>query len=185
MGYFTWDLLHPIDSVTIFSSSSVIEKPVKQVWTQVTWPVVTHLIMFIALWYHSLVPRPPHPAFVACNTKSGGKAWKDLSHDACHCWCHIQSAHIWACSLPFTILSQNSVRSFCSVCPVSPIATGLIVASCSTWRQQRHKSRDKSFQAFPPLFILQATKAGHGGLGARLTASLPILCLGAVIESEY
>jgi len=34
----------------------------------------------------SLIPRPPHPAFVACITKGGGEAWKDLSHDAC-CWC--------------------------------------------------------------------------------------------------
>ena len=32
-------------------------------------------------------------------------------------------------SLPFTLLSLNSVRSFCSVCPASSIATGLIVAS--------------------------------------------------------
>ena len=32
----------------------------------------------------SLVPRPPPSAFVvACSTKSGGKAWKDLSCDAC------------------------------------------------------------------------------------------------------
>jgi len=35
---------------------------------------------------------------------------------------------------------------------------------------QRHASRDKSFQAFPLLFVLQATKAGHGGLGMRLPA---------------
>ena len=33
----------------------------------------------------SLVPRPPHPAFVPCSMKSGGKPWKDFSHDAC-CW---------------------------------------------------------------------------------------------------
>ena len=26
---------------------------------------------------HGLIPRPPCPAFVACSTKSGGKAWKD------------------------------------------------------------------------------------------------------------
>jgi len=37
-----------------------------------------------------------------------------------------------------------------------------------TWCQQQHASRDKSVQAFPPLFILQATKAGRGGLGTRL-----------------
>ena len=30
------------------------------------------------------------------------------------------------------------------------------------------KARLKSVQTFPPLFILQATKAGHGGLGTRL-----------------
>jgi len=31
----------------------------------------------------------PHPAFVACSTKSGEKVWKDLSRDACCCWCHV------------------------------------------------------------------------------------------------
>jgi len=35
--------------------------------------------------YISLVPRPPRPAFVACSMKSGGKAWTDLSRDACRC----------------------------------------------------------------------------------------------------
>jgi len=29
-------------------------------------------------------------------------------------------------------------------------------------------SRDEIYQAFSPLFILQATKAGRGGLGTRL-----------------
>ena len=32
----------------------------------------------------SLIPRPPHPALIACSTKSRGKAWTDLSCDACH-----------------------------------------------------------------------------------------------------
>ena len=32
----------------------------------------------------------------------------------------------------FTLPSLNSVHSFCSVCPASPIATGSIVASYST-----------------------------------------------------
>jgi len=32
----------------------------------------------------------------------------------------------------------------------------------------QHASRDKSVQAFSPLFILQATKAGFGGKGMRL-----------------
>jgi len=27
----------------------------------------------VATLEHSLVPRPPHPAFVACSTKSGGR----------------------------------------------------------------------------------------------------------------
>jgi len=36
------------------------------------------------------------------------------------------------------------------------------------WVHQWHASHDKSFQAFPPLFILQVTKAGRGGLGMRL-----------------
>ena len=39
--------------------------------------------------FTSLISRPPHPAFVACSTKIRGKAWKDLSHDACHCWRHL------------------------------------------------------------------------------------------------
>ena len=32
----------------------------------------------------------------------------------------------------------------------------------------RHVSHDEIYQAFPPLFVLQATKAGRGGLGMRL-----------------
>ena len=34
--------------------------------------------------------------------------------------------------LPLTLLPLNPVRSFCSVCPANPIATGSIVASYST-----------------------------------------------------
>ena len=33
----------------------------------------------------------------------------------------------------------------------------------------RHVSRDEIYQAFSPLFVLQVTKPGHGGLGTRLT----------------
>jgi len=33
----------------------------------------------------SLVPRLPRQAFVACSTKSGRKAWTDLSRDAYCC----------------------------------------------------------------------------------------------------
>jgi len=47
----------------------------------------------------SIVPRPPHPAFVACSTKSGRKAWMDLSRDVCPGGCHVQSAHSRVCSL--------------------------------------------------------------------------------------
>jgi len=36
----------------------------------------------------------------------------------------------------------------------------------------RHVSRDEIYQAFPPLFVLQATKAGRGGLGTRLEDTL-------------
>ena len=36
--------------------------------------------------YGQLVPRPPRPALsLACSTKSGEKAWTDLSRDACCC----------------------------------------------------------------------------------------------------
>jgi len=35
----------------------------------------------------------------------------------------------------------------------------------------RHVSRDEIYQAFPPLFVLQATEAGRGGLGTRLLLS--------------
>ena len=96
-------------------------------------------------------------------------------------WCmpRLMSCSVWVCSLPFPLLSLNSVRSFCSVCPVSPIATGSIVASYSMWRQPRHASRDKSIQAFPPLFVLQATKAGRGGLGTRLTHTYWVFLLQA------
>jgi len=72
------------------------------------------------------------PSFCCLQYEKRGKAWMDLSRDACCGWCHVQSAHVWVCSLPFTLLSLNSVRSFCSVCPASLIATGSIVASYST-----------------------------------------------------
>jgi len=49
-----------------------------------------------------------------------------------------------------------------------------------TWVHQWHASRDKSFQAFPPLFFLQAIKAGRGGLGTRLL----IVCL-SVHSTDY
>jgi len=49
---------------------------------------------------------------------------------------------------------------FCSVCPASPIATGLIVASYSTWHQPRHTSRDKSVQAFPCFLYCKRQKLG-------------------------
>jgi len=43
-------------------------------------------LMFAPIWdFPSVVPRPPRPAFVACSTKSGEKAWTDLSHNACRC----------------------------------------------------------------------------------------------------
>jgi len=51
-----------------------------------------------------------------------------IYHMMCCGWRHVQSAHFWVCSLPFTLLSLNSVHSFCSVCLVSPITTGSIVA---------------------------------------------------------
>ena len=88
-----------------------------------------------------------------------GKAWTDLSRDACCCWLHVQFAHILVCSPPFTLLSLNSVCSFFSVCPVSPIATWSIMASYSTWRQQRHASRDKSVQAYHPAFRTASDKS--------------------------
>ena len=47
----------------------------------------------------------------------------------------------------------------------------LIVFIAGVARKQRHASCDKSIQAFPPLFLLQATKAGHRGLGTRLRHS--------------
>jgi len=45
-----------------------------------------HQVLPARLELASLIPRPPHPAFIAFNTKSRRKAWKDLSRDACHCW---------------------------------------------------------------------------------------------------
>ena len=52
------------------------------------------------------------------------------------------------------------VRSFCLV--KSSYENNIIGVGTSC---------DKSFQAFPPLFVLQATKAGRGGLGTRLWIS--------------
>jgi len=104
-------------------------------------------------------------SFVTYSIKSGGE---DLEGFITWCMPLLMSLSVWVCSLPFSLLSGNSVRSFCSVCSASLIATGSIMASYSTWCQQWHTSRDKSFQAFPPLFVLQTTKAGCGGLGTRL-----------------
>jgi len=66
-------------------------------------------IQYLDLVIPSLAPRPPRPVFVACSTKKGRR--KDLPCDACRCWHHVQSAHTWVYSLPFTLLSLNSVRS--------------------------------------------------------------------------
>ena len=123
----------------------------------------------------SLVPTHTHTQLLslAAQKKNQGKAWKDLSRDACCCWLHVLSAHIWICSLPFSLLSLNSVR-FRSVCPASPIATGSIVANYSKWHQQWHAARHKSFQAFPPFFVhcnrqklgVEAWERGYGSPGS-------------------
>ena len=101
-----------------------------------------------------------HAQLLSLAVRKAGKAWTDLSRDACHGWRHVQSAHVWVCSLPFTLLSLNSVHSFCSVCPASPIATGSIVASYSTWCQPQHASCDKSVQAFPCFSYCKWQKLG-------------------------
>ena len=94
--------------------------------------------------------------------KARGRPGRIFLCDACHCWRHVQSAHVWVCSLSFSLLSLNSV------CPESPIATESIVASYSTWRQQQHASHNKSFQAFPRFSYYKQQKYGRGGLGTRL-----------------
>jgi len=113
--------------------------------------------------YHSLAPFPGlHPQLLSLAVrKAGGKPGRIY---------HVMyaAADVRFSLGLFTLLSLNSVRSFCSVCPASPIATGSNVASYSTSHQQRHTSRDKSFQAFPPLFVQQAKKAERGGQGTRL-----------------
>jgi len=43
---------------------------------------------------------------------------------------------------------------------VSPIATGSIVASYSSWRQPRHASRDESVQVFPRFSYCKQQKLG-------------------------
>ena len=73
-----------------------------------------------------------HAQLCRLQYKKRGKAWKDL------CWRHVQSAHIWVCSLPLTLHSLSSVHCFCSVCPARPVATASIVACYSTWRQQMY-----------------------------------------------
>ena len=81
-----------------------------------------------------------------------------LGLSSCH-HCSVD-AHVWGCFLPFTLLSLSSVRSFCLVCHASLIATGLIMASYSTWRKLRHASRDKSVQAFPRFSYCKRQKLG-------------------------
>jgi len=60
-----------------------------------------HYCISVSVVIATLIPRPPRPAFVTCSTKSGEKAWTDLSRDVCCCWRHVQSAHTWVYSLPF------------------------------------------------------------------------------------
>jgi len=95
------------------------------------------VIIFPPPYYHyvyvhlfaSLVPRPPCPALSLAVRKAGGRPGRiyHVMRAAADVTFSLH-AHIWVCSLSFTLLSLNSVRSFCSVCPVSPIATGLIIA---------------------------------------------------------
>ena len=121
--------------------------------THLSWPHLSmhlHLASFPGL----------HAQLLSLAVQKAGEAWTDLSRDVCHGWHHVQSAHVWVCSLHFTLLSLNSVCSFCSICPASPIATGSIVAMYSTWRQPRHASRDKSVQAFPRFSYCKRQKLG-------------------------
>jgi len=58
--------------------------------------------------------------------------WISVQNDSLSCETCIEGMSVRRQFLYIDLLSLNSVRSFCSVCPVSPIATGSIVASYST-----------------------------------------------------
>ena len=78
--------------------------------------------------------------------------------------------------LHFSFPEFSSFFLFCLSCE-----SNCYWIDCSTWRQQWHASCDKSIQAFSPLFVLQATKAGCGDLRTRL----PLKGLGVTGSSSF
>jgi len=104
-----------------------------------------------------LVPRPPRPAFVAYSTKSGGKAWK---HDVCHCWHHIlQLATIDPVAIGLAGQTEQKERTEFRERRLKGREQTQMWTDWM-WRQQRHASRDKSFQAFPLLSYCKQQKLG-------------------------
>ena len=117
----------------------------------------------------SLVPRPPCPALSLAVRKAGGRPGRIY---------HIMRAIV---DVTFSLLTSGFVLSpslffpwiqfVLSVQFVLWVRLLLDQLWLATVRQQWHTSCDKSVQAFSPLFVLQATKAGRGGLGMRLVIS--------------
>jgi len=118
--------------------------------------------------YSSLVPRPPRPAFVACSMKAGGRPGRIY---------HVMRA---TADVTFSLLTSGFVLSPSLFFPwiqfvlsvqfvlwVWLLLDRLWLATVRDVSSGTHHVINP-VQAFSPLFILQATKAGRGGLGTRL-----------------
>ena len=90
-----WGLFSTMDLVRIQWWTDWTNESGESGYTQFCGPFpgntyATHALQVMRLVVNiSLVPSPPPPAFLACSMKSRGKAWKNLSHDACCCWHHL------------------------------------------------------------------------------------------------
>ena len=126
----------------------------------------------MTLEQYSLIPRSPHPDFVTCSTKSGGKAWKDLSR----CLPLLTSCTVATCSHNRSSCNQTH-RTNCTE------RMNWIQGKKSEGGEDKPRCEQTEHDVSsgmhhvinpsrpsPPLFVLQATKAGRGGLGMRLRA---------------
>ena len=108
------------------------------------------------------------------------KAGKGLDGFITWCMPRLMSCSVCSCLglfSPFTLLSLNSVRSFCSVCPASLIATGSIVASYSMW----HRSRGTHHMINPsrpsPAFRNASDKSWAWRPGNKATFELQLMLM--------
>ena len=116
----------------------------------------------------SLVPGPPCPAFVACSTKSRGGRPGRTYHVMCAAadvtWARLSFVspriHVAAITRALSMLAFTAEKATWCVRGFFCLVKSSYEKLSWTWVCQRHTSHDKSFQAFPWFFVLQATKVG-------------------------